>query len=253
VKATKPDALTISETWFDSSKYFLGDLFDSTMNYIFRNAVLDFAGGGKAQNAVANLELTREAYPAAMLHANMNLLSTHDQARSLHHFGIHGNPHTDASVDPVKLAEAKQRLLLAVLFQVAMPGAPTVYYGDEVGVGGGDDPFNRATYPWPDEGGQPDMLLRAEFQRLLKARNEHAVLRRGTLTAPRLVRDDLIVFERVLGGQRALVLLSNRRTAQTVQGLDGRWTDLFHGAEVDAAKGIEVPALFGRILLSAKP
>jgi len=48
VKEPRPDALTVAETWFDASKYFLGDMFDSTMNYIFRNAVLDFAAGGKA-------------------------------------------------------------------------------------------------------------------------------------------------------------------------------------------------------------
>ena len=123
----------------------------------------------RRRRSTPNLELTREAYPLPMLLANMNLLSTHDQARSLHHFGIHGDPHTDASIDPAKLLEAKQRLLLAVLFQVGFPGAPTVYYGDEVGVGGGDDPYNRATYPWADEGGKPDLALRARFQQLLAA------------------------------------------------------------------------------------
>ncbi len=77
-----PDALTIAETWFDSSKYFLGDTFDSTMNYIFRNAVLDYAAGADATSAYQNLELMREAYPPQAFYALMNLLSTHDQARS---------------------------------------------------------------------------------------------------------------------------------------------------------------------------
>lgn len=45
VKQTRPDAVTIAETWFDASKYFLGDTFDSTMNYVWRNAILDFAAG----------------------------------------------------------------------------------------------------------------------------------------------------------------------------------------------------------------
>jgi cyclomaltodextrinase len=53
VKETKPDALTVAETWFDASKYFLGDMFDSTMNYIFRNAVLDFAAGGEGDADLA--------------------------------------------------------------------------------------------------------------------------------------------------------------------------------------------------------
>ncbi|MFN7693890.1 MAG: glycoside hydrolase family 13 protein [Burkholderiales bacterium] len=254
VKQENPQALTVAETWFDASKYFLGDMFDSTMNYIFRNAVLDFAAGGKAANVVANLELTREAYPAPMLHAAMNLLSTHDQARALHAFGIHGNPHTDVGIDPQKLSEAKQRLLLAVFFQMSFPGAPTVYYGDEVGVGGGEDPFNRATYPWADEGGKPDLQLRSEFQRLIGMRNQHPVLRRGSLKAPLLVTNDLIVFERELKGQKALVFLSNRSTPQVASvPASGRFLDALNGSTTQAENGkinVEVPALFGRVLLS---
>ena len=65
VKQTRPDAVTVAETWFDASKFFLGDEFDSTMNYIFRDAVLAYANGGDAQLMVANLEEMREAYPPA--------------------------------------------------------------------------------------------------------------------------------------------------------------------------------------------
>jgi len=201
VKAHKPDALTVAETWFDASKYFLGDMFDSTMNYIFRNAVLDWAAGGKAQTLVVNLELMREAYPKPALFAAMNLLSTHDQARSLHHFGWsteHGNLR-DAAAE----TRAKQRLKLALLFQMSYPGAPTVYYGDEVGVTGGDDPYNRATYPWPDRGGQPDLALRAEFKRLIALRHAHPVLRRGELLAPLHVDDHVVVLARRLDSAAA--------------------------------------------------
>jgi cyclomaltodextrinase len=89
IKAHKPDALTVAETWFDASKYFLGDMFDSTMNYIFRNAVQAWAAGGPAGEMVVQLEHLREAYPPQAFHALMNLLSSHDQARALHHFGWH--------------------------------------------------------------------------------------------------------------------------------------------------------------------
>ena len=259
VKETKPDALTVAETWFDASKYFLGDMFDSTMNYIFRNAVLDFAAGAKATQIYPSLELTREAYPAAMLHANMNLLSTHDQARALHHFGVQGNPHTDAAEDPAQLAEAKQRLKLALLFQVGFPGAPTVYYGDEVGVGGGDDPFNRATYPWPDEGGRPDLTLRADFQRLLGLRHQHAVLRRGTLEAPLHLSDDSVVLRRTLGATQALVALNNAKTERHVTlrlSAGSRWQDLLDPkttwqADPSGQLNLTLPPLFGRLLISA--
>jgi cyclomaltodextrinase / maltogenic alpha-amylase / neopullulanase len=204
------------------------------------------------------LELTREAYPTPMLQANMNLLSTHDQARALHAFGIKGNPHTDAGTDPAALAEAKQRLLLSVLFQVGFPGAPTVYYGDEVGVGGGDDPFNRATYPWADEGGQPDLQLRAQFQRLLSLRNAQPVLRRGSLSAPLLLTDNVIVLHRQLGNQHALVLMNNSKaeapiTVTLPRGLPGAWIDGLGGPAASARNGqlsLTLPPLSGRVLLS---
>ncbi|MGB8857071.1 MAG: glycoside hydrolase family 13 protein, partial [Burkholderiales bacterium] len=147
VKNKKPDALTIAETWFDSSKFFLGDSFDSTMNYIFRNTVLDYIGGGKATATYHNIEYMREAYPRESFYALMNLLSGHDVPRTLHLLGYQSD-----TTDAAKISEAKQRLLLGAFIQMTFPGSPAVYYGDEVGVTGGEDPYNRATYPWVDNG-----------------------------------------------------------------------------------------------------
>lgn len=256
IKAHRPDALTIAETWFDASKYFLGDMFDSTMNYIFRNTVLDYAAGGNAAALYRNIELTREAYPPQAFFALMNLLSTHDQARALHHFGWsdeHGNRN-----DSRAAALAKQRLKLALLFQMSFPGAPSVYYGDEVGVTGGDDPYNRATYPWADAGGEPDLVLLADFKRLIKLRHEHAVLRRGSLSAPLLADDHVIVLARRLGDQWAITATNNaaaprRVTLSLPEGLaPGVLLDALGGEPVQATAGgmtFEVPALFGRVLL----
>ncbi|HET9821057.1 MAG TPA: glycoside hydrolase family 13 protein, partial [Burkholderiaceae bacterium] len=194
IKRHRPDALTVAETWFDSSKYFLGDMFDSTMNYVFRNAVLAWAAGGSAREMVEHLEAIREAYPPQAFHALMNLLSTHDAPRALHQFGWH-----EDTRDPARIAEAKRRLVLAAFFQMTYPGAPAIYYGDEVGVTGGEDPYNRATYPWADEGGSPDMALHAEFAKLVALRNAHAILRRGELLAPLHVDEHVVVLARRLG------------------------------------------------------
>jgi glycosidase len=257
VKSTKPDALTVAETWFDSSKYFLGDMFDSTMNYVFRNAVQDYAAGGKASGLVAQLEHLREAYPAPVHRALMNLLSSHDQARALHVFGWH-----EDTKDAAIIERAKQRLLLGVFLQMSYPGAPTVYYGDEVGVTGGDDPYNRATWPWPDEGGQPDLALREQFRRLIAMRHANPVLRRGELMAPVVVDEHVVVWPRRLatGGQErwALVAVNNAAAARTVRlprpaGLPrGPLADAL-GAPAVAADGEEIefvlPALSGRVLL----
>lgn len=281
VKAQKPDALTVAETWFDASKYFLGDMFDSTMNYIFRNTVQDYAAGGQAAVLYRQIELMREAYPPQAFYALMNLLSSHDQARALHVFGWH-----DDTRDAAVIALAKQRLRLAVFFQMIFPGAPSVYYGDEVGVTGGDDPYNRATYPWADMGGKPDEALLADFKKLIRMRHDHPVLRRGSIDAPLFVDNHVVVLARRLGNTWAITATNNAATAQTVtlalrdlpEGLPlGELRDVLSGETVTgpvtgpitgpitgsitgprtgsvmaSAQGLrfEVPALYGRVLVS---
>ena len=254
IKAHRADAITIAETWWDASKFLLGDMFDSTMNYIFRNTVIEYAAGGKATALYANIELMREAYPPQAFYALMNLLSTHDQARSLHHLGWH-----DDTRDPAVVAMAKQRFKLAVFFQMVFPGSPAVYYGDEVGVTGGDDPLNRATYPWADLGGKPDLDLLAEFKKLIQLRQDHAVLRRGSIDAPLLVTDHLVVLARRLGQTWAITATNNAATAQWVDvavpaGLRAaQLVDVLGAVPVEVRGGrlrFEVPALYGRVLLS---
>ncbi|KQW43398.1 MULTISPECIES: glycoside hydrolase family 13 protein [unclassified Roseateles] len=251
VKKKNPDALTVAETWFDASKYLLGDMFDSTMNYIFRNAVLDYAAGKPAREAYANLELMREAYPKQALYALMNLLSTHDQARALHHFGYQD----DGNAVALKLA--KQRLRLAVFFQMTYPGSPTIYYGDEVGLGGGDDPFNRAPYPWADEGGKPDEALLADFKRLTKLRHDLPVLRHGSLSAPLHADKHVVVLARQDGKTWAITATNNSTAPQTVSVVvpfeSGRLRDALGGEDVTVKNhGIQltVPPLFGRVLVN---
>lgn len=251
VKAKKPDALTVAETWFDASKFLLGDMFDSTMNYIFRNAVLDYAAGKSARATYANLELVREAYPPQALYALMNLLSTHDQARALFHFGYKD----DGDADALKLA--KQRLRLAVLFQMTYPGSPTIYYGDEVGLGGGEDPYNRAPYPWADEGGRPDRTLLSDFKRLTRLRHELPVLRHGSLSAPLYLDDHVVVLARQDGKTWAVTATNNSLEPRTVRVrlpfTASRLRDGLSGKSVAVSNGelkLTVPALFGRVLVS---
>lgn len=246
VKTKRPDALTVAETWFDSSKYFLGDMFDSTMNYIFRNAVLDYAAGKSAKQAYANLELLREAYPKQALYALMNLLSTHDQARALHHFG-----------EDKDLKLAKQRLRLAVFFQMTYPGSPTIYYGDEVGLGGGDDPYNRAPYPWADEGGKPDEALLADFKRLTQLRHDLPVLRHGTLSAPLHADDHVVVLAREHGKTWAVTATNNSDKPRTVTVRlpfqAATLNDVLGGKPVAVKNDtlqLTVPPLFGRVLVT---
>lgn len=253
VKAHRPDALLIAETWFDASKYFLGDSFDSTMNYIFRNTAIEYAKGGDARRLVIHLEHLREAYPPQVHAALMNLLSTHDQARTLHLLGG-----VDRAADPGAFALARERFRLALLLQMSYPGAPAIYYGDEVGVTGGDDPDNRRTWPWADLGGEPDLALRAELRELVRMRHAHPVLRRGSLEAPLLVDEHAIVWLRRLDGTVALVALNNsaaaiERTIALPADLAGAsLRDVLAGGEVrteGTSLVITIPPRFGRVLI----
>ena len=252
VKGHRADALTIAETQFEASKFFLGDEFDSTMNYIFRNAVQDYANGKDARVIYRNIELMREMYPPQSFYALMNLLSTHDSARALFEFGYH----TDQD-DAASIARAKQRLRLAVFFQMIFPGAPAILYGDEVGVTGGEDPFNRVTYPWADLGGRPDSALLADYRMLIRMRTEHAVLRHGTIDAPAYIDEHVIALIRRDGDRWAVTATNNDAVEHSISvtlpaTLKARsFRDVLSGATVPASDGIlrvTVPARFGTVL-----
>ena len=106
---------------------------------------------------------------------------------------------------------------LAVFFQMMFPGAPAVYYGDEAGLNGGDDPANRAAYPWADLGGKPDPQLGALFKDLIAMRNKHQVLRHGSIDAPLLIDKNVIVLARRDGATWAICAVNNAAEARTVR------------------------------------
>jgi cyclomaltodextrinase / maltogenic alpha-amylase / neopullulanase len=258
IKQHNPEAITIAETWFDSSKYFLGDTFDSTMNYVLRNTLLEYANGGKAKNIYHNIELIRESYPPQVFYALMNLTSSHDQARTLHHLG-----YIDDKTDAATIALAKQRQRLTVFFQMMFPGAPTIYYGDEVGVTGGEDPFNRAAYPWVDLGGKPDTALLVDFKSLIKMRKDHVVLRHGSIDAPIHIDDNVIILLRQQGNTWAITATNNAMTAKTVTvtlppALAGKtFVNALTNERISVSATpngesitLQVPALFGSVLVT---
>ena len=202
----------------------------------------------------ANLELMREHYPPQAFYALMNLLSTHDQARSLHVLGDHGK-------DPAAATLARELFRLALFLQMTYPGSPTVYYGDEVGLNGGDDPLNRGTYPWSDLGGKPDLSMYAQFKQLIGLRNQHAVLRRGSIDAPLYLDEHVVIWLRRLGDEVAIVAVNNSAEARVVEialpeGSPGVWRDALTGASVVGASGelsLSVPGRFGSVVIGALP
>ena len=234
VKDTKSDALIISETWQKDStllRMLRGDRADTTMNYRLRDAVLgllapqgfDSKGFADSGRVIAPSEFAsrvasiREDYPDAAYYSLMNLLDSHDTERLLWTLTPGDETRASKEFDPGNLSEGKRRLEMASLIQFTMPGAPTVFYGDEVGLTGDDDPDDRRTYPWADKGGTPDAALFAHYQSLSALRAANDVLTAGELRM--LLADDstgVVAYGRKTTSQAAVIVVNRGDADETV-------------------------------------
>jgi glycosidase len=232
VKQTDPNALIIGELWPKDSttlKFLDGQRADSTMNYRDRDAILGFLtthafdgkGLGDSGRVLAPSEFLsrlvsqQEDYAKPAYFDLMNLIDSHDTTRAL--WTLSAGADNDPAAKAADVANGKQRLRLASVVQYTLPGMPTVYYGDEVGVTGGDDPDDRRTYPWPQTGGKPDTQLQAHYAALGALRAGTPVLRDGSLIP--LVADDgngTVAYGRKDGTQAAVVAIDKGSAAQTV-------------------------------------
>ncbi|HEX9634063.1 MAG TPA: alpha-amylase family glycosyl hydrolase, partial [Candidatus Limnocylindria bacterium] len=235
VDESDPDALTISETWQKDStllRMLRGDRLDTTMNYRLRDAVIGFltpgpfdskgfadSGNVISANDFANrLAAIREDYPDAAYYSLMNLLDSHDTERLLWTLTPGAETRAEKELNAANLAAGKARMRVASLIQFTVPGAPTVYYGDEVGMTGDDDPDDRRTYPWADKGGSPDTALLAYYQGLTAARAENPALTEGDFRV--LLADDssgTVAYGRKTDAQGALVALNRSSATQTLE------------------------------------
>ncbi len=258
IRNANPDAITIAEEWGDASHFILGDELDSSMNYRFRNAVIGLLRGAEWPNTdwqdtnahIRSLSVSQfdslmhsiqEDYPPEAFYAMMNLVGSHDTNRVLLPLSLQD---TDADPTTTDFGQGKDRLRALAIVQMTMPGAPTVYYGDEVGlVGYGDedgggvyyaDPYNRQPYPWPDEPGygslpawrQQDLSLHAHYSATANIRNAHPALRTGSFDT--LLVDDeagLYAYGRKLGNDAALVALNLGPTQSLTLTLNGYLPD----------------------------
>ncbi len=142
---------TIKESYGMPRKYALGEGLDSVMNYPFRNACVDFLLGGSDAATLRRFFLTQQVnYPPQMLYALMNLLSSHDIPRIRTVLGLGSDcsgltreEQARVWLTPEQDAEGARRQELAVWLAFSVPGLPAVYYGDEYGMEGLRDPFNR--------------------------------------------------------------------------------------------------------------
>ncbi len=272
LKGLDPQAVLMGEVWEDASNkrsygerrdYLLGDELDGVTNYPLRRLMLDFiignTDGQKLQQAVMNLY---ENYPPQHFYAAVNMTGSHDVPRLLTELATDLPDHLPAEVQAdIKLA----RLQLFVLWQMTFPGAPCVYYGDEAGMEGGQDPENRGAFPW----GQEDEKIRETFRTLIALRNHYDVLRNGAwepLRAEgsayaylRVIENGKDPFGQEMQSNVAVVLLNRDREQEAAFDLDlNQWggasfvDPLENYREIPLQENrlqISVPPLQGRLLL----
>ncbi len=262
-RAEKPDAVIIGEVWEDGSnkiaysvrrKHILGGHCDGLMNYPFRTALVDYLLGGGAEHFRNSMETLRENYPEFAWHSAMNTLGTHDTMRILTLLGEKSEKRgqsrdwrAHARLNDHDRAHGKARLTLGAMVLFAFPGAPTVYYGDEAGMEGFEDPFNRRTFPW----GHEDRELVRLFTALGAARKSRQALRRGDIRYEK-AEGRVLAFTRSLDGETVLCAVNAGQEPQTVTlPWEGTAVDLLGGQNLEPEDGIltlELPPLTGRLL-----
>jgi glycosidase len=298
VRAINPEAYIVGELFGTDEvlvSYLQGDTFDAAMNYPFAYACYEYfiheqhrIDTGAFDRKLAEL---RAAYPACVAEVQQNLLGSHDSNRIGSHIvnraganirqweaycqwsSVEKNPSYDTRKPTV---EERRLQKLAVLFQMTYLGAPMVYYGDEAGMWGANDPCCRKPMVWPDlsyapEATRPDGTLAdppdaVAFDRtlfdlyrgLIHLRNNTPALRRGDFN-PALVDNnrEVYAFQRSYEGQTVVVVINRSDQAQPVvlpAGSAGRYLDLLNGGEEllvqDGALAVEISPLWGRVLLA---
>lgn len=198
VKEHSPEAYLVAEEWRDPVPYLHGDTFDGVTHYRLREIGFDYI----IKNALTGeafgraLDALRQRLPEGSEFGMLTLLGSHDTPRLL----------TECGGDTRK-ASLLQTMMLT------LPGAPLVYYGDENGMEGGNDPDCRRPMKWEEDAWRHE--IRAPLLRLLELRNRFPVLRRGSVRIA-FANDRICSYYRELGGERVLVVINNSALSRNI-------------------------------------
>ena len=214
-----PESLLYGEVWEDASNkiaydkrksYYLGNELDGVMNYPVRTGIIDFIANSDEKALKYALTDVLNNAPKRIRDAQMNLLGTHDTARILTVLGgekADGRSNEYLSkkkMNDLERGTAKRRLRMAYIILATIPGIPAIFYGDEAGLEGYSDPFNRMPYPW----GREDMKLISFYKHIGKIRSNNRIYREGDFRLNYLSSDTL-VFTRYDDGTDAFVTFVN--------------------------------------------
>ena len=264
VKALDSEAVIIGEIWADATHYLMGDMYDSVMNYVFRDAVAGFARGYlinrdnksekydsdlTADEAMTILEILRERYPEEAFYAMMNLVASHDTSRILSYLDDVEDDRYQKDLEKAfptyegTSDRAKQLQYVVSFLQFTYAGAPTIYYGDEIGMVGGDDPDDRRAMTW----GKGNREIVEWYAELAAIRAAYPALRTGSVEAFSSGNNDVMSFVRS-DSSNTLVIMANRAASAQTIAYEGTWVDVITGKTY--TDSITVPAYRGVILVA---
>lgn len=239
IKSVNKDALVIGEVWEDASTkvsygelrpYLLGDQLDGTMNYPFMNAIIAYVRDGDEKFFKDTVQSILENYPKETVYCLMNSLDTHDTVRiinALSDVRAHGWSKTHKlgyKLPDSEYEKAKKKLYLASVLQFTLPGIPSIFYGDEAGLQGFDDPINRRPYPW----GSEDKEILAHYKKLGRIRRENRAVFSGGFN----MRDEngFVAYERA-GGDDEILIAVNAGADDKTLFINKEYTNLYNNKE----------------------
>jgi len=223
VKEANPNAYIIGEVWNDSINWLLGDQFDSVMNYPFSNRVLEFFVSGLIDGFTFanNMGCLLMRYPQQANEVIFNLLCSHDTPRAL-----------------TVCNEDKRKLKLAIVFLMTYIGTPCIFYGDEIGLKGGQDPGCRVCMEWDPK--KRDNELYDFYKLLINLRKKNKVLRDGRFRFLKADMNDMrIVYERIDEDEHFVIWMNNTIGPTTIEHpieAEG-WVDALSGEKVTTYQG----------------
>jgi glycosidase len=262
------DPIILGEEWGVATHYLLGNQFDSVMNYRFRAALQSFLTGGDAQTMDAALESIREDYPKEAWLVMLNLVGSHDTTRNITKLEFPQYEENRLGIAQDASETARKLQELTAIFQMGYPGAPTIYYGDEVGLEGTKDPDSRRTFPWErvsenngefTGAGKYESLFNV-YQRAAGVRTANEVFRTGDIKVA-YAQGNIIAYARKDAEKAGLVVINKGTTEATIQANVAGFIpngvalkDQLHGtaqATVTAGKlDLTIPALTGYMMVS---
>ncbi|WP_379158918.1 alpha-glycosidase [Paenibacillus sp. sgz5001063] len=222
IKAINPEAYIIGENWNESMRWLEGDQFDSVMNYPLSERLIEFLQTAEmdASTFAAHIGGLLMRYPQQANEVLFNLMASHDTPRVL-----------------TQLGGDTRKLKLAIAFLLTFTGTPCIFYGDEIGLEGGDDPDCRKCMIWEED--KQDLDLHQSYKQLIEMRKKYPVLQTGQFRFLKSTEHERsLIYERYDEHSHFTIWMNPSEELVTLsQVLEGNWKNAFTGEAAVVEEG----------------